>query len=408
MLIDKELEEIFNDPLLDSISMEDVSLFDVPEELKSADRTSPDYVAQRIPCANFSDYEHGLKKVQQELQNGIRSLHKLTKSDTLKAGSYYITGGVLLYLEHIDTLFEKATRKKKDARTHCIYENGTESDIYLDSLRRSISSEGYFVTESIETNEDYLQEKFGITLDDKQDGWIYVLRSLSNNPQISEQKDLYKIGYSTTPVEKRIANAANDTTYLMDKVEILGAWKTYNLNTHKLEALIHSFFNAVQFKMQLVDQSGAYYTAREWYIVPLGIVESVINKINDGSIIHFRYNPSLKSLEELPAKEQDNSRLKYDTKGLKVLTLSIKKVYFDEILVGTKKTEYRQLKQTQLGKLTWVSNEDGKRYITKYDLIRFCVGHNKDSQTALVEIIDTTYDGDNKIVEYHLGEILEK
>jgi len=132
----------------------------------------------------------------------------------------------------------------------------------------------------------------------------------------------------------------------------------------------------------------------------------VINRIIDGSIIHYRYNPSLFTLEQLPEKE--NSKEKFDTTGLKVLNLIIKQAWLDEILAGRKTIEYRQLKQSQLGKYTWVSNEDGKRYLTKYDLIRFYVGYSKDRQTALIEITDTTYDGENQLVVYHLGKILEK
>lgn len=407
MPIDKDLEEIFNDPLLDNISHEDLSLFDVPENLKSFEKEKPDYVARRVLCENFSDYEDGFKRIHRELKTGKRNLRKFN-AHPIQAGNYYFIGGVLLLLEYIDELVEKTKRKKKDARTRCIYENGTESDIFLDTLRRSLTSEGYFVTESIDTNESVFQNKFEITVGDIQDGWIYVLRSLSLNPQISGQKDLYKIGFSTTPVEKRIANATNDTTYLMDKVVIVAAWKTFNMNTQKFEALIHTFFSAVQFRMQLVDPSGARFTAREWYIVPLGIIESVINRIIDESIIHYRYNPSLSSLEQIQEKSQDSAKEKYDTTGLKVLTLIIKQVWLDEILAERKKIEYRQLKQTQLGKYTWVSNEDGKRYLTKYDVIRFYVGYNKDRQTALIEITDTTYDGENQLVEYHLGKILEK
>ncbi len=405
MPIDKELEELFNDPLLDEIGKEDLSLFDVPESLKATDKDKPDYVARRVPCKNFADYEAGFHKVQLELKTGKRSIKKF-KASALKAGNYYVIGGVILLLDYVDELVEKSKRKKKDARTRCIYENGTESDIFLDTLRRSLTSEGYFITESIDTNDSVFDQKFEVTTNDKQDGWIYVLRSLSSNPKIHNQKDLYKIGFSTTPVGKRIANAANDTTYLMDNVEIVATWKTYNLNTQKLEALIHSFFSAVQFRVQLVDDTGSRFTAREWYVVPLGIIENVINRIIDGSIIQYRYNPSLCTLEQLPEKE--DSKPTYDTTGLKVLTLIIKQEWLNEILAGRKTIEYRQMKQSQIGKYTWVSNEDGKRYLTKYDLIRFYVGYSKDRQTALVEITDTTYDAENQLVEYHLGRILVK
>ena len=91
---------------------------------------------------------------------------------------------------------------------------------------------------------------------------------------------------------------------------------------------------------------------------------------------------------------------------MKVLTLNIKKIYFDEIMSGTKKIEYRELKQTTLNKYTYLDETDGKRYLRRYDALRLFVGSNKDGESALVQVTDITY---NKgIVEYHLGLILEK
>lgn len=174
MDIKKKLEKLFEDPLLQDIEKEDLSLFDVPENLKKSTKDQPDYVAQRVPCANFSDYEPAFKQVQRELKLGKRSLKQLATTQSLKAGSYYITSGVMLYLEHINELVEKKRRKKKDARTRCIFENGTESDMYLDTLRKSITTDGYIITESTDTNASFLETKYNVTTDDVQDGWIYI------------------------------------------------------------------------------------------------------------------------------------------------------------------------------------------------------------------------------------------
>lgn len=403
----KELEDLFNDPLLSSIEQEDLSLFSVPKVLKKSANNRPDYIAQRVPCLNFSDYVSGFKKVHLDLKTGKRNVKQLTKAQSLQAGSYYITGGVLLYLEHIGKLEPKEKRKKKDARTRCIFENGTESDIYLDSLRKSITSDGYVVTESFETNDEFFNSNFGVTDKDVKDGWIYVLSSLSENPEIKNQKNLYKIGYSTIPVKQRIANAQSDPTYLMDKVKIVQTWETYNMNTHKFETLIHKFFSAVQFNFTIINPDGTKEKAREWFVVPLPIIETVINRFIDKSIVNYRYNPSLESLEYID-NENKEVKTKFDTTGLKVLTLNIKKIFFDEIMKGEKDIEFRELKQTTLNKYTWLSNDDGKRYLKKYDVIRFYVGYNKDRESALVEIVDTTYDSKSRFVEYHLGKVLEK
>ncbi len=108
---------------------------------------------------------------------------------------------------------------------------------------------------------------------------------------------------------------------------------------------------------------------------------------------------SLPQVAEAKQKEEPNA---------KIVTLIIKKVYFDAILSGTKNVEYRQLKQTTLNKYTWLNPEDGKRHLKKYDAMRLYVGYNKNRETALVEIVDTVYDKATQTVEFHLGRILER
>ena len=90
---------------------------------------------------------------------------------------------------------------------------------------------------------------------------------------------------------------------------------------------------------------------------------------------------------------------------MKVLTLNIKKQFFDLIVKGEKKEEYRQLKQTTLNKYTYLDETDGKRYLRRYDVLRLFVGYHKDRESAIVEVVDTTYD--NGMVVYHLGRIIE-
>lgn len=64
----------------------------------------------------------------------------------------------------------------------------------------------------------------------------------------------------------------------------------------------------------------------------------------DGSIIDYTYNPQMECLEKRNVKKVSN----YDTTGMKVLNLNIKKVFFDQIIKGEKKTEYRGIKTNNL------------------------------------------------------------
>ena len=74
MDIDKELEAIFDDPLL-KISDEEKRLFDIPQDMRRViAKKKPDYVAQHKLCENFEDYKPLFAKVHRELKQGKRSL----------------------------------------------------------------------------------------------------------------------------------------------------------------------------------------------------------------------------------------------------------------------------------------------------------------------------------------------
>lgn len=400
MDIDKELETLFDDPLL-NVNEEEKKLFDIPQDMRRViAKKKADYVAQHKLCENFDDYKPLFAKVHRELKQGLRSLVKITKTATLSEGRFYFVSGQMLLLEKIGEL-KKSGNFLPDARTRCIYENGTESDILLQTLRKNVVGDGYAVTE---LQEDANGKFFGssdVTADDKVTGFIYVLSSLSQDPAIREVKHLYKIGFSTNSVEQRIANAENEPTYLMAPVKIQASYKVVNVNSQKFEDLIHQVLKPAQFQVIVFDDRGVEHQPQEWFVVPLPVVDVIIQKIMDGSIVGYTYNPKLECLEKRIVKEKST----FDTTEMKVLTLNIKKIYFDEIMKGTKKIEYRELKQTTLNKYTYLDESDGKRYLRRYDAIRFFVGYHKDRESALVQVKDITYN--EGIVEYHLGLVLE-
>lgn len=400
MDIDKELEALFDDPLL-NVSEEEKKLFDIPQDMRRViAKKKADYVAQHKLCENFDDYKLLFAKVHRELKQGLRSLVKITKTATLSEGRFYFVSGQMLLLEKIGEL-KKSSNFLPDARTRCIYENGTESDILLQTLRKNVVGDGYAVTELQDDSKGNFFKNSDVTADDKVTGFIYVLSSLSQAPAIKEVKHLYKIGFSTNSVEQRIANAENEPTYLMAPVKIQATYKVVNVNSQKFEDLIHQVLKPAQFQVSVFDDKGVEHQPQEWFIVPLPVVDVVIQKIMDGSIVGYTYNPEQECLEKRIVKEKSI----FDTKGMKILTLNIKKVYFDEIMSGAKKIEYRQLKQTTLNKYTYLDESEGKRYLRRYDAIRFFVGYHKDRESALVQVKDITYN--SGIVEYHLGLILE-
>lgn len=401
MDIDKELEELFDDPLL-KVSYNEAKLFDIPQDMRKViAKKKPDYVAQHKLCDNFEDYRPLFAKVHQELKEGKRSLVKINKTATLSAGRFYYVSGQMLLLEQIGEL-KKSSNFLPDARTRCIYENGTESDILLQTLRKNVVGDGYAISELQEESDAKFFSNNDIANDDKVTGYIYVLSSLSNDPIVKGEKNLYKIGFTTNTVEQRVANAENDPTYLMAPVKIVATYKVVNLNSQKFEDLVHLLLKPVQYQVVVYDEKGIAHQPQEWFIVPLPVVDVIIKKIMDGTIVGYTYNPQMECLEKRIVKAKST----FDTTGMKVLTLNIKKIYFDEIMSGVKKIEYRELKQTTLNKYTYLDETDGKRYLRRYDALRLFVGYNKDRESALVQVTDITYN--EGIVEYHLGLILEK
>lgn len=401
MDLDKELNDIFKDPLLRDISEKEKAIFDMPDDMKKViERKQIEYVAQRVRCDDFSKYEDDFRKVHGELKDGRRSLVKISKTINLMEGHYYVVGGQLVLLEKILENYESSNHAI-DGRTRCIYEDGTESDILLQTLRKNVLGDGYGVTETDEETTDNCFSPHHIDKNDIVTGYIYVLSSLSKNPDIARIQDLYKIGFSTNPVEERIANAENEPTYLMAPVKVEATYKVANVNSHKFEDLVHQVLKSVQLGVKVIDGSGIEHEPREWFVVPLGVINNIIKKIIDGSIVNYVYNPKMKCLEKRSVKKV----LTVDTRGLKVLTLRIKQFYFNEILSGEKTIEYRKVKQTNLNKYTYLDPSDGKRYLRRFDALRLTVGNYGEGSCMLVSVVDTIFaDG---VIEYHLGEIIE-
>lgn len=402
MDLDKELEDIFNDPLMD-VSYQEAKLFDIPADMKDVmkiKKDAPDHVAQRKLCEDFAQFKPLFEQMHHDLKTGKRQLQRISKTTSLAAGRCYIVDGQMVLL-HAILEKKKGANGLPDGRTRCIYENGTESDIYLQTLRKNVVASGYAITEVQEETEAKYFKSDDIKAEDQVTGYIYVLRSLSENPEIKNIKNLYKIGFSTNNVEERVANAEHEPTYLMAPVEIISTYKIVNMHSQKFEDLVHQVLQDVNFRFKVADDKGELHEATEWYQVPLEIIDSIIQKIMDGSIIYFSYNKEQQCLEQHVEKQQ--SKLNFS--GLKVLVLNIEKKYFEEIVKVERTEVSRELKQNALNKYTYIDEADGKRYLKRFDALRLYAGNHSERDSAVVQVLDTTYD--DGTITYHLGKVLE-
>ena len=291
----KSVDDILENDVLGLLDDGPDNIFNLKNIPKEKDKT--DFVARRKPCKNFKDYEDKFKEIQKEIKEGKRKLI-IHKEHHLKEGRYFVLDGILLFLEKIDDpivkVFNDKTqgkRKRLDPRIRCIFENGMESNMYLRSLGKELYNNGSTVIQSNEEAFKEFNEGFSpITDEDKATGNIYVLSSLSKKPEIQSIKDLYKIGFSTTSVEERIENAENETTFLMAPVRIVSSYKTFNLNPQKFEDLIHQVFAIRRLDIKVADKEGNLKQPKEWYIVPIRVIEQAIELIINKQIQNYKFD----------------------------------------------------------------------------------------------------------------------
>ena len=251
----------------------------------------PEYRANQKPCKEFEKFEHLFKECHVDLASSKRKLLPFANEQDIEENTFFILKGVMVYIAHKGK--KERVNDKTNARLHCIYENGTESDLLLRSLSRELYRDGRRITEH---EDKILSQLSQITEEDESTGYIYILKSRSTNPEIQNIDNLYKIGFSKTDVKERIKNAENEPTYLMAPVSIVSAYECYNMNPHKLEQLLHRFFGTSCLSIDIFDYEGQRHTPREWFIAPLEIIEQTIDMILSGEVVEYRYDSSMQMI----------------------------------------------------------------------------------------------------------------
>ena len=273
------------DPVEKSGTEEDIfNIKNIPKVVEK-----PDYVAKRKPCKDFEKFEPLFKQMHSELASKKKKLRPFKSERQIKPSSFFILQGMMVYVVAIGEK-EQRSYGNFNARLYCVFENGTESNMFLRSLAAAFwKDENSRQVVAIDDMEMF-DETGAISYEDKPTGYIYILRSLSEDPNIKAIENLYKIGFSSQPVAKRIQGAAQDPTYLMADVTPLMEFKTYNLNPQKLEKLLHRFFAKCCLNLDVYDNDGNRHTPREWFVVPLHDIETAINILINGEIVNYRYD----------------------------------------------------------------------------------------------------------------------
>lgn len=246
--------------------------------------------AHRIRAEGFENFEPLFQQKHSELAEGRSKLVPFPGIRHITEGSFFVLNGVMLFIAEVGgTEYKKSRlRVNRRERLRVIFENGTESSMYRQSLGIRMG-EGH--------GQAVVQATFeSILADDAATGYVYILRSLSDDPEIQKVPDLHKIGFSRGPVEKRIEQAVGQPTFLMAPVEIVATYRTYNLKASALEHLLHRVFSEVRLEVSQVGKDGRVYEPSEWYSVPVSVVDQAIDLITSGEIVNYEYDADKRQL----------------------------------------------------------------------------------------------------------------
>jgi len=271
----------------------------------TAEKRAAEEIANREPCPDFERFKPLFEQVRIDLDSGVRTTRQFVKdAGFLKAdiieGQFFILGGQVAYVAEVGETF-RAPNGETDARLRVVYSNGTESNL----LRRSLQRALYKDEAGRRITEPSAGPLFAGESDDEDiaSGTIYVLRSKSDHPLVSANRDvLHKIGVTGGDITRRLANARLDPTFLMAEVEVVATYTLYNINRVKLENLIHRIFAPAQLDIEIKDRFGNPVVPREWFLVPRFVVDDAVERIKDGTITDYIYDPAAARLVQQKEK----------------------------------------------------------------------------------------------------------
>ena len=261
-------------------------------EIKAAEE-----IADRTPCADFDHFKPLFEEAQAGLKTGAWMTKPFVKNASIEVRDFFIIGGQTAYVAE---MYEgnKTKDGRDNPRLRVIFDNHTESNLLLRSLSRSLYPDGDTpVGRRLIRKDDGPLFGSAAEPDDIEAGTIYVLRSLSSHPFVAEHRELiHKIGVTGGRVETRIAGAEKDATYLLADVEIIATYKLHNVNRTRLENIFHRLFGAAQLDLTIEDRFGHPVKPREWFLVPLHVIDEAVGHIRDGSITEVLYDPKTAQL----------------------------------------------------------------------------------------------------------------
>ncbi|WP_373946922.1 GIY-YIG nuclease family protein [Paracoccus marcusii] len=289
--IGPDLDSLDDDALLAELGVEVAAsaITELTHVRSTAEKRAADEVAAREKCDDFETFKPLFEQVQKELDSNLRETRPFEMKAEIEKGRFFIVSGQKAYVAEKGATITN-DQGRTDARLRVIFDNGTESNMLMRSLQRALNKDeaGRRITDPSAGPLFSDQTMDG----DEASGTIYVLRSKSEHPLVAANRELiHKIGVTNLSVEKRIAGAHLQPTFLMANVEVVATYELYNINRTKLENLIHRIFEPARLEIEIMDRFGRPVTPREWFLVPMYAIKDAVEKIKDGSISGFVYDP---------------------------------------------------------------------------------------------------------------------
>jgi len=256
-----------------------------------ADRRVAEEIADRKRCEDFEKLKPLFERVEADLKTGLRQSQPIEAGRrAIQAGDFFVLDGITIYIAEVGVPL-KTTAREVDRRLRVVFANGTESNLLLRSLQRAFYNDPG-ARRLVSTESGQLSFGGELEADDVESGTIYVLRSLSDHPYVAQNRDLiHKIGVTGSNVEARIANAEHETTYLLAKVEVVATYKLAGINRRRMENLFHRLFASARLNITIKDPVGHPVQPQEWFLVPLFVVDEAVERIKNGTITSYVYDP---------------------------------------------------------------------------------------------------------------------
>ncbi len=289
-------DELDDDALLAALGVEAErpDITELRHVRSAAEKHAAEEVANRTRCEDFGTFKPLFEQVQKDIDEGVRTTRPFEMKAEISPGRFFIVGGQKAYVAEMGEI-EITAQGRTDARLRVIFDNGTESNMLMRSLQRALNKDesGRRITDPIAGPLFADQPEEG----DEASGTIYVLRSKSDHPMVAQHRDLvHKIGVTNMGVKQRIAGARLQPTFLMADVEVVATYELFNINRSKLENLIHRIFDPARFDIEIRDRFGRPVVPREWFMVPLFVIDEAVERIRDRTIVNYIYDPQAAKL----------------------------------------------------------------------------------------------------------------